>query len=76
MISKMTKKSVLPPLSNLQVELLQLYANGVPDEYLVEIKEMIARFLLSKAREEAGKVWEEKGYNAETAENLVKGDMP
>lgn len=76
MISKKTKKSVLPPLSNLQVELLQLYANGVPDEYLAEIKEMIARFLLAKAREEAGKVWEGKGYNAETAENLVKGDMP
>lgn len=72
----MTKKSVLPPLSNLQVELLQLYANGVSDEYLAEIKEMIARFLLAKAREEAGRVWLDKGYSEETAQRLVQGEMP
>jgi hypothetical protein len=76
MTSKMTEKAVLPPLSNLQMELLQLYASGVPDEYLTEIKEMIARFLLSKAREEAARVWAEKGYDDETAQQLVKGDLP
>ena len=70
----MTAKQVQPPYSNLQLELLQLYANGVPDTYLPEIREMLARFLLAKAREEAGKVWQEKGYTAETAHHLVQGN--
>ncbi len=69
----MTAKSVKPPFTNLQLELLQLYANGVPDIYLHEIREMIANFLLSKVREEAGRVWQEKGYNEETARRLVQG---
>ena len=69
----MTAKSVKPPFTNLQLELLQLYANGVPDIYLPEIREMIANFLLSKVREEAGRVWQEKGYNEETARRLVQG---
>ncbi len=41
------------PLSNMQLELLKLYAAGVPDAYLPEIKNHIARFLLEKARAEA-----------------------
>lgn len=70
----MSSRNVQPPLSNLQLELLKLYAAGVPDEYLAEIKEMIARFLLAKATQEAGKVWQEKNYSDATAEKWVKGD--
>lgn len=63
-----------PPLSNMQLELLKLYSAGVPEEYLVEIKEMIARFLLSKAREEAGKSWQEKNYSDENVNKWIKGE--
>ncbi len=63
----MSALTLRPPFSNMQMELLKLYAAGVPDEYLDEIKEMIAQFLLKKAREEAGKIWEEKGYTDDTA---------
>ncbi|MDX1942096.1 MAG: hypothetical protein SFU99_16150 [Saprospiraceae bacterium] len=70
----MSAFTIRPPFSNLQMELLKLYAADIPEEYLVEIKEMIARFLLEKAREEAGKVWKEKGYNEETANQWVKGE--
>jgi len=66
--------STRPPLSNMQMELLKLYSAGVPDEYLTEIKEMIARFLLSKAREVAGKSWQEKDYSDKTAEEWIKGE--
>lgn len=51
----MSTLAIRPPLSNLQMELLKLYAAGVPDAYLEEIKEMIARYLLVKAREEQEK---------------------
>ncbi len=70
----MSTLAIRPPLSNMQMELLKLYAAGVPDAYLEEIKEMIARYLLSKAREEAGKIWLEKGYNTETSAGWVKGE--
>ncbi len=65
--------TIQQPLSNMQLELLKLYAAGVPDAYLGEIKEIIARYLLAKAREEAGKVWQEKGYTQETAQQWVSG---
>lgn len=70
----MSSLNVHPPLSNMQMELLKLYSAGVPDEYLAEIKEMIARFLLAKARDEAGKVWQEKNYSDETADKWLKGE--
>ena len=58
----------------MQVELLKLYAAGVPDELLPEIKELIARFLLSRAREEAGKIWLERGYDEKTIERWKSGE--
>jgi hypothetical protein len=70
----MLSHNINPPLSNMQMELLKLYAAGVPEPYLAEIKEMIARFLLAKAREEAGKSWKEKKYSDETVDQWVKGE--
>jgi hypothetical protein len=70
----MSHSSLKQPLSNIQLELLKLYSTGVKDQYLSEIKEMIARYLLTKAKEEAGKVWLEKGYNEETMKEWLKGE--
>lgn len=56
------------PLSNLQLELLHLYAAGVPDAYLPELKNIIANYLLEKARDEADRQWDARGYD----ENQVK----
>lgn len=58
----------------MQMELMKLYAAGVQDQYLAEIKEMIARYLLAKAREEAGNIWKEKGYTSETVKEWLKGE--
>ncbi len=60
------------PLSNLQVELLKVYSAGVPDEWLVDIREMIARYMLEKARNEADKIWKEKGFSEKTIEKWLK----
>ena len=59
------------PLSNLQVELLKVYSAGVPDEWLVDIREMIARYMLEKARNEADKIWKEKGFSEKTIEKWL-----
>ncbi len=61
-----------PPLSNLQLQLLQLYADGVSDEDLKAIQRLIARYFADKASTEAAEVWKEKGY---TAEELLEENM-
>ena len=59
------------PLSNLQLELLKIYAAGVPDEYLPELKQTIARFLFEKARDRADEIWEQKGYTQDTMDEWL-----
>ena len=58
----MTQPVSNPPLSNVQVELLKLYATGVADETLLDLKRTMAKFFLDRMRKSANKVWEEKGY--------------
>lgn len=62
----MSAANVQPPLTNLQVELLQLFARQLPESDLLAIKDMIAQYLLEKSFSEAGKAWEEKGYTADS----------
>jgi hypothetical protein len=47
-------------LSNLQLELLRLYANGVSDETLQEVKGVLAKYFAERATEEMDKVWDNK----------------
>ena len=63
--------SVYPPLSNIQAELLKLFSADIPETHLVEIKNLIAKFLLDKARDKADTVWEEKGYTDEKLEQIL-----
>ena len=48
-------------LSNMQVELLKLYANGISEKHLFEIKLMLSNFFAQKATEAMDKLWDEKG---------------
>jgi hypothetical protein len=58
----MANFSVHPPLSNVQAELLKLFSAEIPEAQLQELKKVIAKFLLDKARDKADNVWDEKGY--------------
>ena len=60
------------PLSNLQLELLKVYSAGVPDEWLIDIREMLARYMLQKARDEADKIWIQKEFSEETIKKWLK----
>ncbi len=51
-----------PPLSNIQMELLKLYSVGVSDEILLEFKKTMSKIIMQKLRDEADRVWLEKGY--------------
>ena len=57
-------------LTNLQTELLELYARNIPDEYLKDIKQLIAEYFAEKATSEADKVWAEKNYNEDELLNM------
>jgi len=59
------------PFTNLQAELLKLFATEIPDEHLQELKKIIAQFLLEKARDKADKIWDERGYTQQTVERLL-----
>lgn len=54
-----------PPLSNIQLTLLKLYASNVSEEDLKAIQRLIARYFAEKATKEADKDYLEKGYTAE-----------
>ncbi len=57
------------PMSNLQLELLKIYATNVSDEDLLAIKRMLAKFFMEKAIQRADKIWEERGYTNEQMQN-------
>jgi len=70
----MSADTIHPPLTNLQVELLKLFARQLPDADLLAIRDMIAQYLLERAFEQAGTAWDEKGYTVESfQEKLNEG---
>jgi hypothetical protein len=50
-------------LSNVQLELLKMYANNVSDEDLTEIKQLLIAFFAEKITRNAEKTWQEKDYS-------------
>ena len=66
-------QAIQPTLTNVQTEMLKVFAMQLPDTQLNELRVVIARFLMDKARSEATALWEEKDYNDATLEALVSG---
>lgn len=60
------------PLSNLQIELLKLYANDLPDEQVTEIKRMLAHYFADKATEAMDNVWKERGLTEQDMINWTQ----
>ena len=52
--------STQPPLTNLQLELLKLYANQLSEEQLLEIKMLLGKYFAQKATEAMEKNWKEQ----------------
>ncbi len=66
--------SSVQPLSNLQQELLKLYASNIDDNDLLNIKRYLAKYFANKAIKEADTIWNEKGYTSETMEQWLNED--
>lgn len=67
----MSNSSIHPPLSNVQAELLKLFSVEIPESHLLELKKVMAKFLLDKARDKADAVWDEKGYTDEGLQQIL-----
>ncbi len=65
-----THEVLKKPLSNLQTELLKLYVNNIPDEYLKDIRLLIAKYFAEKVTTEADKIWDEKKYKEDDLLNM------
>ena len=59
------KKTIQPPFSNIQSELLKLFTVDLPEQDLMELKKVIAHYLLERSRDQADEVWAKKGYSDE-----------
>ncbi len=53
-------------LSNIQKELLKLYANNVSDSTLLEIKQILAKYFADKATVAMDEFWDENGLTEQT----------
>lgn len=62
-------------LSNLQLELLNLYAQNVSDQDLKNIKDLIVQYFAEQAMDIADKVWEDKGWTDEDSHRLANTRM-
>ncbi len=71
----MENLSIKPPLTNLQAELLKLFSMELPEEELMELKKIMADFLLKKTREKADAVWDEKEYSDEKLKKLLDNSI-
>jgi hypothetical protein len=56
----MNIQELKPGFSNLQLELLKLYANGISDQQLIEIKWLLGKYFAEKATTDMDKVIQEK----------------
>jgi len=68
-------KALKSPLTNLQLELLKLFARDVPDQDLLEIKRILTNYFAEKAMDEADQIWEKKGWTAKDVDRLSKTRM-
>lgn len=60
-----TVQPISQPFTNLQLELLKIYARRVEEQDLLEIKRLLGQYFADKASDLADKIWEEKGLTAE-----------
>ncbi len=55
-------------MSNLQLELLNIYATDIPEQQLLDIKRMLAVYFAELIDRDMTSLWEEKGWEDSTIE--------
>lgn len=63
-----------PPLTNMQLELLKLYAYDLKEEEMQELKKVLAAFFAQRIRQRTGKIWQERGYTHDTMQQWLNDE--
>lgn len=63
------------PLSNMQLELLNLFSRDLKESDLKEIKRLIVSYLAQKLSIETDEVWQEKKWSNEDMDKLLNTHM-
>ena len=58
-------------MTNVQQELLKIYRTNVPDDVLLEMQEVLSRFFAERAMNGMDKLWDERGWTADTMEEWL-----
>ncbi len=69
----MTKQQT--KLTNLQLELLKIFSFNLPEEQLLEIKQLLVQYFAQKVDDEMDRLWEERGWTAETMREWANEHM-
>ncbi|MEW5766612.1 MAG: hypothetical protein AB1797_03165 [bacterium] len=63
------------PLTNLQLEILKLYSVKLSEEELVEIKQLLVRYLAHRMTSRVDQIWEEQGLTEADMERWVNDEQ-
>ena len=61
-------------MSNIQLELLKVYASNISEEDILHIKDYLARYFMQKAITETNKIWVERGYTNELMDEWLNDE--
>lgn len=71
MVTVQENKKPSAGLSNVQQEILKLYATELAENELYELKMQLAKYYAEKAIKAADKIWDEKNYSMEDMEQWL-----
>jgi hypothetical protein len=63
------------PLTNVQLELLQIFAHELTDEDLLALRKTLASFFAQRLIQAADKTWDEKEWTAADMERMLNTKM-
>lgn len=67
-------EQIATPLTNLQLELLKVFSCQLPEEEILEIKQLLSNFFAERLKKRVSKTWKEKGYAQEDMENWLNDE--
>lgn len=62
-------------LSNIQRELLKMFAHDLPESQLQEIRALLAKYFAERVDAETDRLWKEKGWSEEQMDRWSKEHM-
>ncbi len=63
-------EGIKQPLTNLQLELLKLFARDLPEEELLNIRHILIQYFAKKSMDLADEAWEKEGWTNEDEEKF------